>query len=413
MTSLRMRARETGLIIGELPTGPRNAITDVVGVRVGHTTLISGEGKLQPGVGPVRTGVTVILPHEGNIFRSKVRAAVHTINGFGKVLGFEQVRELGVLESPIAVTNTLNVGLVADALVQHAIRQNPDIGITTSSVNVVVGETNDGYLNDLQGRHVRAEHVFAAIESASGDAVLEGAVGAGTGTMCFGWKGGIGTASRVLPIELGGFTLGALVQSNFGRPRDVAIAGVPIGKSLQPPQLGHPRAPSPSASPAQRAGYDVAGIQGLHPHNAPLGDLDARPLREHSGMTTMHDDKGSIMIVLATDAPLDARQLQRLCVRAGAGLARVGSHYGHGSGDFVIGFSTAHRIAHELIEVVAMCTMLINEAQVIDGLFCAVVESVEEAIVNSLFCAETIVGRDNHVVYALPLEEVLKLIQRG
>ena len=328
MTSLRMRAREAGLIIGELPTGPRNAITDVAGMRVGHTTLISGEGKLQPGLGPVRTGVTVILPHEGNIFRSKVCAAVHTINGFGKVLGFEQVRELGVLESPIALTNTLNVGLVADALVQCAIRQNPDIGITTSSVNVVVGETNDGYLNDLQGRHVRAEHVFAAIESASGDAVLEGAVGAGTGTMCFGWKGGIGTASRVLPIELGGFTLGALVQSNFGRPRDLVIAGVPIGRSLQPPQPGHSRAPS-------------AGIQGLHPHNAPLGDLDARPLRDHSGMTTMHDDKGSIMIVLATDAPLDARQLQRLCVRAGAGLARVGSHYGHGSGDFVIGFSTA------------------------------------------------------------------------
>ena len=236
MTHLRPRAREAGLVIGEMATGLHNAITDVVGVRVGHMTLISGEGALRPGVGSVRTGVTVILPHDGNIFRSKVSAAVHTINGYGKVFGFEQVRELGVLEAPLALTNTLNVGLVADALVQDALRQNPDIGITTSSVNIVVGETNDGYLNDLQGRHVRAQHVFAALESAVSGAVLEGAVGAGTGTMCFGWKGGIGTASRVLPIELGGFTLGALMQPNFGRPRDLVIAGVPIGRSLQPPQ---------------------------------------------------------------------------------------------------------------------------------------------------------------------------------
>lgn len=387
--NLRSRARDVGVILGELPTGPHNAITDVADVRVGHATLISGEGKLQPGVGPVRTGVTVILPHAGNIYRSKVCAAVHTINGFGKVLGFEQVRELGVLEAPIALTNTLNVGLVADALVQYAIRQNPDIGITTSSVNVVVGETNDGYLNDLQGRHVRAEHVFAAIESASGGAVIEGAVGAGTGTMCCGWKGGIGTASRVLPIELGGFTLGALVQSNFGRPRDLVIAGVPIGRSLQPPS--HSRAP-------------VAGIQEIHSRNTPLDDLDVR--QGHSGMM---DDKGSIMIVLATDAPLDARQLQRLCVRAGAGLARVGSHYGHGSGDFVIGFSTANRIEHEPIGLTGTRAVLIAEAKVIEGLFRAVVESVEEAIVNSLFCAETMMGRDAHVAWALPISEVLAL----
>src|SRR5512139_2601331 len=175
------RARDAGVVVGELPPGPHNAITDVAGVCVGHVTLITGEGKLRPGLGPVRTGVTVILPHDGNLFRSKVCAAVHTINGFGKVLGFEQVRELGMLEAPIALTNTLNVGLVADALVQYALQQNPDIGITTSSVNVVVGETNDGYLNDLQGRHVRAEHVFAAIEAAASGPVTEGAVGAGTG----------------------------------------------------------------------------------------------------------------------------------------------------------------------------------------------------------------------------------------
>jgi D-aminopeptidase len=359
------RAREVGLIIGELPTGPHDAITDVAGVRVGHATLVTGEGVLRPGVGPVRTGVTVILPHDGNVFRSKVCAAVHTINGFGKVLGFEQLRELGVLESPIALTNTLNVGFVADALVQASIRQNPNIGITTGSVNVVVGETNDGYLNDLQGRHVHAEHVFKAINSASTGPVVEGAVGAGTGTICFGWKGGVGTASRVLPIESGGFTVGALVQSNFGRPRDLVIAGVPIGRSLQPPSK--------------------------------CGETD---------------DKGSIMIVLATDAPLDTRQLQRLCVRAGAGLARMGSYHGHGSGDFVIGFSTAHRIDHDPVELVATRAMLIDETRVIDGLFCAVVESVEEAILNSLFCAETTIGRDDHVAHALPVDEVLKLIRR-
>ena len=374
MTSLRMRARDAGIVIGELPTGAHNAITDVAGVRVGHTTLIRGKEKLQPGVGPVRTGVTVIVPHEGNVFRSKVSAAVHTINGFGKVLGFEQVRELGALESPIALTNTLNVGLVADALVQYAIRQNPDIGITTGSVNVVVGETNDGYLSDLQGRHVRAEHVFAALESALSGPVIEGAVGAGTGTMCFGWKGGIGTASHVLPIELGGFTLGALVQSNFGSPRDLIIAGVPIGCRLQPPSR-----------------------------------LDAQRHDASQGVTVA--DQGSIMIVLATDAPLDARQLHRLCVRAGAGLAHVGSHHGHGSGDFVIAFSTSYRIEHDPIGLVAERTVVIDEANVLEGLFRAVVESVEEAIMNSLFGAETVVGRDEHVAYALPVDEVLKLLR--
>jgi hypothetical protein len=195
----RPRIRDVGISVGDLTPGAKNGITDVVGVQVGHATLTSGEGPLQPGIGPVRTGVTVILPHDDNLFRYKVCAAVHTINGFGKVCGFEQVRELGTVETPIALTNTLNVYLVADALAQYAIRQNPEIGIHTSSVNALVGETNDGYLNDLQGRHVRAEHVWAAIEAASPGPVPEGTVGAGTGTSCFGWKGGIGTASRTVP----------------------------------------------------------------------------------------------------------------------------------------------------------------------------------------------------------------------
>ena len=360
----RPRVRDTGIVPGRMEPGPHNAITDVAGVRVGHTTLISGEGPLRPGSGPVRTGVTVILPHEGSLFRHKVRGAVHTINGFGKVFGFEQVRELGVIESPIALTNTLNVGLVADALIEHAIGLDPEIGIgTAGTVNVLVGETNDGYLNDIQGRHVRAEHVQAAIDSASAGLVLEGAVGAGTGTICFGWKGGIGTASRLLPPEAGGYTVGALVQSNFGRADDLVVCGVPAGREIQPPPRQASRLP---------------------------------------------DKEGSIMVVVATDAPLDARQLGRLCVRAGAGLARTGSTYGHGSGDFVIAFSTAVRIDHAPEALVALRPVIAGEGLAMTWLFPAVVECVEEAVLNSLFRAETMTGRDGHTVHALPVERVVE-----
>jgi D-aminopeptidase len=362
----RPRIREAGLSVGELPTGPHNAITDVAGVHVGHTTLVSGEGPLRPGQGPVRTGVTAILPHSDNLFRYKVHGAVYTINGSGKVHGFEQVRELGVIEAPIALTNTLSVGLVADALVQFATRHNPDIGVRTGTINAVVGETNDGYLNDLQGRHVRAEHVWAAIESAEPGPVVEGAVGAGTGTSCFGWKGGIGTASRVVPGEAGGYTVGVLVQSNFGRPRDLVVCGVPVGQHIQPPGTAGP--------PAW--------------------------------------DGGSIMIVLATDAPLIERQLRRLCVRVAAGLARTGSVYGHGSGDFVVAFSTAQRVEHEPASLAAVQTVLADEAKAMNWLFPAVVESVEEAVLNSLFRAETVAGRDGHVRHALPVEEVVALVCR-
>jgi D-aminopeptidase len=359
----RPRLRETGLAVGELPPGPWNAITDVAGVGVGHTTLIAGEGPLEPGRGPVRTGVTVILPHGGNLFREKVPAAVHTINGFGKPVGFEQVRELGTIESPIALTNTLNVGLVADALVEHAIRENPDIGIRTSTVNVIVAETNDGYLNDLQGRHVRAEHVWAAIATASEGPVEEGAVGAGTGTTCYGWKGGIGTASRVVPPEVGGFTVGVLVQANFGRPEDLTVCGVPVGRFLPPPP--------------QDTGADC----------------------------------GSVVVVLATDAPLSSRQLHRLAVRGGAGLARTGTLHGHGSGDFVLAFSTAQRIPHEPGEPVATRAVLADEEKALEALFRAVVEGVEEAVLNALFRAETMVGRDGHVRHALPIEPVVALVR--
>ena len=362
----RQRVRELGIVVGEMPTGRFNAITDVQGVRVGHTTLVSGEGALRPGVGPVRSGATVVLPHGGNLFQEQVRAAVHTINGFGKACGFEQVRELGLLEAPIALTNTLNVGLVLDALVQESIRLNPAIGVSTSTVNVVVGETNDGYLNDVQGRHVKAEHVWAALREASDGPVTLGAVGAGTGTTCYGWKGGIGSASRVLPESLGGFTLGALLQTNFGRRADLTVCGLAVGRELE-----FPPAPQPS-----------------------------------------NEERGSVMIVLACDAPLSALHLRRLCVRAAAGLARTGSLYHHGSGDFVIAFSTAQRIPHTPQGLLRQETVLADEEAVMNGLFRAVVECVEEAVLDSLACAETMTGRDGHIAYALPMQQVLEILHR-
>lgn len=363
----RCRVRETGLKIGRLPTGTLNCITDVEGVRVGQTTLVEGEGRLIPGEGPVRTGITVILPHDGNLFREKVHAAVFTINGFGKPLGFEQVRELGVIESPIALTNTLNVGLVADALVQYLVKQSPEIGIQTGSVNVLVGETNDMVLNDLQGRHVRAEHVFQALENASGGPVCEGSVGAGAGTMCYGWKGGIGTASRVLPLDVGGFTVGALVQSNFGSARDLTICGMPVGEKIMPP---------PETPQKQTAA-----------------------------------NGGSVMMVLATDAPLIARQLQRLCMRCAAGLARTGAVYGHSSGDFAVAFSTANRVPHQAAGLTQSMTLLREESRVMNLLFLAVAESIEEAVLNSLFCAQTMQGRDGHLALELPVYQVLEFIK--
>jgi D-aminopeptidase len=359
---MRPRLRQLGLSPGDLPPGPLNAITDVPGVRVGQATLTLGQGALKPGHGPVRTGVTVVLPHGDNLFREKVPAAVHTINGYGKAAGFEQVRELGVLEAPLALTNTLNVGLILDALVQAALRDSPEIGVTTSSINIVVGETNDGYLNDLQGRHVCAEHVFAALESASSGPFELGAAGAGTGTVCYGWKGGIGTASRILPPELGGYRLGALLQTNFGRASDLLIGGWLAGKHFQPP---------PEKSPE-------------------------RP------------DAGSVMIVLATDAPLDSLQLGRLCRRAQGGLARTGSHFAGGSGDFVIAFSTAYRLPHSPPQPVALRPVLADDSA-LNGLFRAVGECVEEAVLDSLACAETVEGRDGHVAYAFPMAEALAI----
>ena len=272
------RPRDLGVKLGLLSPGPKNSIADVAGVTVGHVTLSSGEGALVPGQGPVRTGVTVVLPHPGNIFKDKVEAAVHVVNGFGKAAGLAQIHELGVLETPIALTNTFGVPAALDGLLDYVLDQNPDIGVTTGTVNAVVGECNDAFLNDIRGRHLTPSHVLDAIHSAQCD-VIEGDVGAGKGMVCFGYKGGIGTASR----QISGFTVGCLILTNFGIKENLTIAGAPVGVELWRREQ----------------------------EQAEAGD-------------------GSVIIILATDAPLDSRQLGRLARRGGFGLARTGSVASHG-----------------------------------------------------------------------------------
>ena len=398
------RIRELGIYDSALPPGPRNAISDVAGVTVGHFTLIAGTSDTgpawRPGSGPFRTGVTLVIPHGGNPYQDKVVAAIHTINGFGKPHGFEQVRELGLLETPIALTGTLNVPRVANALITLAIEHNPHIGVGFassgwggySSVNPLVGETSDAYLSDLQGRPIGLSEVRAALAAASAE-VAEGAVGAGTGTSCYGWKGGIGTASRVLPggEELtprrlrpfaplgklsapGGYTVGALVQTNMGRAEELTICGVPMGRYLRPPEEDS-RGQVIGASEER----SDPGTSNLEPGPSPQGS--------------------SIMIVLATDAPLDSRGLGRLAARAAFGLARTGTPGHGGSGDFVIAFSTAATGA------------TIHEQPLMDAFALAVVESVEEAIYNSLLMAHTVVGRQGHTRHALPADEVARLVR--
>ncbi|MEM9953976.1 MAG: P1 family peptidase [Chloroflexota bacterium] len=327
-----MRFRETGATVGFLETGKHNAITDVADVKVGHHTLIEGD--------KIRTGVTAILPHGGNLFTDKVIASVHTINGFGKAVGFEQVRELGTIETPILLTNTLNVGKVADASIAYMLQANPDL----RSINPIVGECNDGYLNDIHGRHVSQKHVFSVIENATNGAVIEGCVGAGTGTSCYGFKGGIGTASRIA----GKYNVGVLMQTNFGAMQELSILGAPVGFHLENQQI------------------------------APTDD-------------------GSVMIVIATDAPLTARQLTRLAHRVPFGLGRTGTICHHGSGDFVIAFTT-NRSEKQLTD-----DQQIN----INTLFRAVVECVEESIYNALFMAESMVGHLGNRLPAIPIERTI------
>jgi len=358
------RVRDLGIAPGVLAPGPLNAINDVAGVRVGHRTLVSGQ--------EVRTGVTAILAHDGNLFAEKLPAAVYTGNGFGKAAGFEQVRELGTLEAPILLTNTLSVGTALAAGVKWTLARPGNEQVR--SVNVVVGETNDGYLNDIRGQHVTEQDVFAAIESARSGPVAEGNVGAGTGTRAFGFKGGIGTSSRVLPESLGGWTVGVLVQANFGGV--LTIDGLKVGEML--------------------GRYDFRDELAM-----PSAEVDGVPNAE----------EGSIMIVIATDAPLGSRNLERMAKRAPLGIARTGGYMSNGSGDFVIAFSVAERIGRSGANPVRERSRLPNDRT--SALFLATVEGVEEAIYNALVAAETMVGADGHVVESVPLDRLRQLAAAG
>jgi D-aminopeptidase len=348
----RPRAREAGIEIGVLPTGPLNAITDVAGVRVGHVTLIEGSS--------VRTGVTAVLPHAGNLYQDKVPAGFAVANGYGKFMGSTQIAELGEIETPILLTNTLNVPEAAAGIIDWTLRQPGNAEVR--SVNAVVGETNDGFLNDIRARPVTRDHALAAIAAARDGPVGEGSVGAGTGTVAFGWKGGIGTSSRRLPARLGGWTVGVLVQANYGGV--LSIAGLPVGPAL--------------------------------------GQYYLRDALESAS------GDGSVIVVVATDAPLSDRNLERLARRAFLGIARTGSPITNGSGDYAVAFSTHEAVRRTAARREAQATIeeLPNEA--VSPLFEAVVEATEEAVVNALFAAETMDGHRGRIE-ALPIDRVLQL----
>ena len=341
----RPRSIDLGIHIGHLSHGPQNSITDVEGVHVGHSTIITGEGRLIPGEGPIRTGVTVVLPHTNNLYRQKIPAACHVLNGFGKSIGLSQISELGHIESPIALTSTLNVWNVADALVEHL----SDLNNGVQSFNPIVLESNDRFLNDAIGRHVKKQHVNDAISSASTPNIQEGNIGAGTGMTGFGWKSGIGTSSRICESLHGDYTVGVLVLCNMGDPRDLRIDGMQIGRYLMPPGVN-----------------------------------------DESG--------GSISFVVATDAPVTARQLNRMAKRAHLGLARAGGVVSHGSGTTTLAFSNSP-----------------DKPQIDDAhltvIFRGVVESAEEAIINSLLGSETLSGRDGNVRHSIPSERLKNILR--
>ncbi|MDP1947227.1 MAG: P1 family peptidase [Nitrospirota bacterium] len=362
----RQRVRDLGIIIGQYSTGAQNAITDVAGVKVGHQTLISGEGALKPGQGPVRTGVTVIIPRD-DVWHKKVAAGSFVLNGTGEMTGLSWVAESGFLEYPIALTNTLNVPRVANGVMNWMITRYPEIGITDDTLTPVVAECDDGRLNDIQGRHVSESDVVKAIDSASSGAVQEGTVGAGTGMVSYGFKGGIGTSSRRIPETEGGYTVGVLVNANHGRRPELVVGGVPVGRLYEavPPV-------AQTLSPGQ--------------------------------------SEGSIIVIIATDAPLDGRQLTRLAKRAALGLARTGSTARHGSGDFMLAFSTANVIPHYPTDRTYTLTQLADTHM--NPLITATVEATDEAILNALTMASTVVGRDGHRVEAISLAKLRTILDR-
>ena len=359
--SMRPRARDAGVRFGRGVTGPRNSVSDVPGVRVGHCTVSSGSGLLVEGKGPVRTGVTAILPHAGNLYSRPVKGAYFDLNGCGGLMGALQIREFGAIDTPIMLTNTMSMGAVADATVRYVLGQNPQAGLTEDAVIPIVSECDDSYLNDARGLHVSERHVREAIEHASQD-VREGAVGAGTGMSCYDFKGGIGTSSRLIEAPGGTYAVGVMVLSNNGSREELLVDGVPIGSMLE----------------------DVR-----NPKRA---------------------EQGSIVTVVATDAPVDPRQLGRLARRSSLGLALTGSCSHNGSGDIVIAFSTAN--IHDRIVKEALVTDTLLMDRDMDGLFRATVDSTAEAIINSLFKAETTEGRDGHIVPGLPIDDTLDILRR-
>jgi len=356
----RPRTSDLGLKVGILPTGPLDAITDVAGVEVGQTTIIRGHD--------LRTGVTAVLPHPGNIYREKVPGAVFVGNGFGKLAGSTQVDEMGDIETPILLTSTTSVPRVSDALVSYmlALPGNEDV----LSINPVVGETNDGYLSDIRGRQIMPEDVFGAIKNAKSGPVEEGAVGAGTGTVVFGFKGGIGTSSRRVPAKLGGYTVGVLVQTNFGGV--LTISGAPVGR-----------------------------------------ELGQYYLREEFQQASGANDRGdgSVMIVVATDAPMDARNLKRLAARAWLGVARTGSSASNGSGDYAIAFSTAPQVRIRIDDKALTRRVEVMTNDAMSPLFLAVIEATEEAVYNSMFRAITMTAH-GHTVEALPIEKTTEILRK-
>jgi len=360
----RQRARDLGIVIGSYPAGPLNAITDVAGVKVGQITLFSGEGALKPGRGPMRTGVTVIVPRD-DVWHKKVPAGAFVLNGTGEMTGLAWVAESGFLEYPIALTNTLNVPRVANGVISWMIKQYPEIGIDDDTLTPVVAECDDGRLNDIQGRHVSEQDVMAALDSAVSGPVKEGTVGAGTGMVSYGFKGGIGTASRRLSEKEGGYTVGVLVNANHGRRPELIIGGMPVGTLYEPHQT------------AARV--------------FPQGQSE-----------------GSIVVVIATDAPLDGRQLTRLAKRAALGLARTGSTARHGSGDFMLAFSTANIIPHYPKEPTFQQAHLADTH--LNPLITATVETTEEAVLNALTMATTVVGRDGHRAEAISLARLRTIL---
>lgn len=362
MSKARQRARQEGVIVGTLPHGVRNDITDVEGVCVGHSTIIQGEARHTPGSGPIRTGVTVILPHQGDLWNDRPSAGFFALNGCGEFTGAQWIDECGALEGPIALTNTHSVGDVARALTEWMIAKHPSIAREDEAYLPVVAECDDSTVNDLHGFHVRSDHVRSALEDAhTKKAVQEGAIGAGTGMTCYGFKGGIGSASRRIDLPESSLHVGVLVNTNHGQTEQLLIDGFPVGRFLK------------------------------EKHNK-------------------HNKEGSIVIVIATDAPLNQRQLERLAKRACLGLARTGSIAANGSGDFALAFSTSRRIARYSKESIIQLAELHNDH--LNLLFQATAEATEEAILNSIFMATTVEGRDGNTIHAFPIEECKAILNR-